>query len=136
MFGIRRTSGDAAFSDWVRERDDWTCQKCGAEFEKPHAGLHNSHFFSRGKKATRFEPDNCVALCFKCHNHFTAEDQFRGGPMLTQEHKEFVLRRIGQERLNRLELLSHTTAKVDDSAIKLVYRALLKEMKENRKVFE
>lgn len=136
MFGIKRSPGDAAFSDWIRERDDWTCQRCFSEFEKPNAGLHNSHFFSRAKKATRFEPDNCAALCFKCHQHFTAEDTFRGGPMLTQEHKDFVLKRIGPERLNRLEVLSYATAKIDDSAIKLVYRALLKEMKENRPVLK
>lgn len=131
-FGIKRSKADAVFSDWVRERDDWTCQRCQAQFEKPNIGLHNSHFFSRAKRATRFEPDNCVALCYKCHEHFTAEDTFRGGPLLTQEHKDFVFKRLGQERFLRLELLSHTTQKIDESSVVLVYKALLKEMKENR----
>lgn len=133
FWGVKRTLADTVFSNWIRERDDWTCQRCGAQFEKPSAGLHNSHFFSRAKRALRFEPDNCVALCFNCHKHFTAEDEFRGGPMLAHEHKEFVLKRIGQKRLDELEVLSHTTAKIDESAVVLVYRDLLKKMKENRK---
>lgn len=127
MFGIKRSLADKYFSDWIRERDEWTCQRCKTEYEKPNQGLHNSHFHSRRNKSTRFEPDNCIALCMRCHQHL-GENPF--------EHCSFFLKRLGQERFDSLDRQAKIPAKVDESAIVLVYKALLKEMKENRKVLK
>lgn len=128
MFGgIKRSLADKYFSDWIRERDDWTCQRCKTEYEKPSSGLHNSHFHSRRNKSTRFDPENCVALCMRCHMHMGENPA---------EHCEFFLRRLGKERYESLSVRAHIPQKIDESAVVLVYKALLKEMKDNRNVLK
>lgn len=67
---IKISSLDRLFSRYVRMRDKWTCQRCG----RPHApnkpGLDCAHVVvSRGHKSTRFDPENCVALCRGCHSY-------------------------------------------------------------------
>jgi hypothetical protein len=61
---------DSAFSKCVRERADWTCEKCGKKYEKNSAGLHCSHIFSRRHRTIRWCGDNAQALCFSCHSWF------------------------------------------------------------------
>ena len=69
MSGIKRTKFDAIFSDLVRERVDFACERCG-HYEPPGPGrqrIHCSHFKSRGNHAVRYEPLNAVCLCASCH---------------------------------------------------------------------
>ena len=66
---IKRTKWDIVFSDYIRNRDNWTCQKCGKKYHEKSAGLHCSHFYGRRSWATRIEPANAMALCFGCHLH-------------------------------------------------------------------
>lgn len=63
---IKRTPADAAFSDCVRQRSNWTCERCGG---KPIdlRGLHCAHVMSRGHWSVRFDPSNALALCYGCH---------------------------------------------------------------------
>jgi 5-methylcytosine-specific restriction endonuclease McrA len=68
---IKRTRTDILFSEYVRHRDDWTCQRCGKKFTQgvDSRGLHCAHvWFGRANKTTRWEPINCVSLCIGCHN--------------------------------------------------------------------
>ena len=83
MAGIRRTPADSAFSDCIRERDNWTCQSCGKYYPEGHRrGIECSHFHSRGNWGIRFHPLNAEALCTFCHfNH--------GGTRLPQVRSEF-----------------------------------------------
>jgi late competence protein required for DNA uptake (superfamily II DNA/RNA helicase) len=64
---IKRTKWDAVFSNYIRYRDNWTCQKCGKKYHERSAGLHCSHFYGRRSWATRLEPANAMALCYSCH---------------------------------------------------------------------
>ena len=64
---IKRTKWDAVFSDLIRYRDCWTCQKCGKKYPEKSQGLHCSHFFGRRTWATRLEEANAMALCYSCH---------------------------------------------------------------------
>ena len=66
---IKRTKWDIVFSDYIRNRDNWTCQKCGKKYHEKSAGLHCSHFYGRRSWATRIEPANAMALCYGCHLH-------------------------------------------------------------------
>ena len=68
---IKRDSLDALFSDYVRERDSYTCQRCGKYYEPPTRAIHAAHIFSRRHKGTRHDPLNAVALCHGCHTFFT-----------------------------------------------------------------
>ena len=70
---VRKISVKVADRKWaatVKERDHWTCQRCGTVYPKKAQGLHAAHIFSRRFKRTRHDPINGVALCFGCHMHF------------------------------------------------------------------
>ncbi len=65
---MKRDKFDAAFSDLVRERADWTCEACHKYYPEGHrSGLECSHFFTRSRKSTRWHPHNAAAHCTKCH---------------------------------------------------------------------
>lgn len=100
---VKPNKYDKMFSDWIRERDGWTCQRCGAEYSPPTRALHCCHYKRRGIHATRFHQDNCVALCMGCHLLMDSakEDMF----------KPFLIERLGQEKFDRLEELSKTIVK-------------------------
>lgn len=67
---MKRDKYDALFSKIIRERDNWTCQRCGKYYpEGNRQGIHCSHIFSRRHTATRWEPLNAVAHCFSCHQY-------------------------------------------------------------------
>jgi hypothetical protein len=87
--GIKRTSADAAFSNCIRERSNWTCERCGAEHPAPTTALHCSHFWGRGHWAVRHDPDNAEAFCYGCHRYFTAN------PV---DYTEWKFRKLGEER--------------------------------------
>ena len=66
---IKRTKWDAVFSNYIRYRDNWTCQRCGKKYPPKSKGLHCSHFYGRRSWATRIEPSNAKTLCYACHIH-------------------------------------------------------------------
>lgn len=70
MFGkIKLNSADIAFSNYVRTRDSWTCMFC---FRTKDQGwlMQCAHIFSRSRQNTRFDPDNAICLCARCHDAF------------------------------------------------------------------
>ena len=69
---IKRTKWDVVFSDYVRYRDKWTCQRCGVKYPPKSRGLHCSHFYGRRSWATRIEPANAMALCHGCHQYVSS----------------------------------------------------------------
>ena len=64
---IKRTPADIAFSMCIRERSDWTCERCGTRYEPKARGLECSHYHTRGKWGVRFHSLNAEALCTGCH---------------------------------------------------------------------
>ncbi len=69
---IKNTVADRKWAKLIKERDHWTCQRCGTVYPKKSRGLHAAHIFSRRFKKTRHDPLNGVALCFGCHSYFHA----------------------------------------------------------------
>jgi 5-methylcytosine-specific restriction endonuclease McrA len=66
----------------AKERDGYTCQKCGRKVEKSNA--HGSHVIPvSASQALRFDLLNIKCLCFKCHigwwhkNPLEAADWFK-----------------------------------------------------------
>lgn len=96
----KRTVADARFSDQVRERDRWMCQRCGKVYPPPTFALHCAHMFGRGKPRTRFDPDNACALCYGCHRYLDTHPDLK---------REFFLERLGEQRFAALELRSNRT---------------------------
>jgi len=71
---IKRSYTDRIFSQYIRDRADWTCQnpKCGKKFDKDNSKesrkLHCCHLgYGRGHIPTRWNEYNCLALCSGCH---------------------------------------------------------------------
>lgn len=110
---------DKLFSQYIRTRDNWTCQRCGRQYEPPTSALHCSHFMGRGKEATRFDPDNCDALCYGCHQYFTSH------PAL---HLEWQVKRKGQKMVDAIILQSNGYKKRDDKFEMLIWRQALKDL--------
>jgi hypothetical protein len=93
---------DSIWSKYIRTRDNWTCQRCDKKYAPPTSALHCSHFWSRGAWSVRFDEDNCQALCYGCHSYLG------GNP---QEHREFILNKLGQERFDALQKRRNTALK-------------------------
>lgn len=100
---------DVTFSKLVRERNDWTCEYSGCEYCGNHSfrhrpgGLHNSHFRGRRGRSTRWDLDNCFALCHKRH------ERMGDSP---DEHAAWVRRQLGDVRFDELVRRANTPRKV------------------------
>src|SRR3990167_4286722 len=60
---------DKAFSVEIRNRDKRCMHPQGTEYCKL---LQNSHFIGRATKSTRYDPDNCIAICW--YHHYKSKD--------------------------------------------------------------
>ncbi len=72
MGAIKRTPADAAFSSCIRERANWTCQRCGTHYADGEAtgkcqALDTAHIFGRGNWSVRFDINNAICACRGCH---------------------------------------------------------------------
>lgn len=118
---IKLRQTDTEFSNYIRERDEWRCQRCRTPYDKystqDRQGLHCSHYWGRGHENTRFEPDNCIALCYGCHRLWGHGDQ-------RDEYKAFMVRKLGEKRFKTLMVQAHTYKKRDDKMDKLIIKAL------------
>ena len=98
MSGIKRTASDARFSRRIRERDNWTCQRCFKVFVPPTRALHCAHMFTRRTQITRFDEDNALSLCYGDHQYVDSH----------AAEKEALWRlRIGDERFDVLAARAH-----------------------------
>lgn len=97
---IKVTAADRRFSLQIRERDGFRCMRCGSM--PASQGLHCAHMFTRRTRATRFDADNALALCYGCH-------QFVDSHPLEKE----VLWRsiIGDARFDALRRRAHRAGK-------------------------
>jgi 5-methylcytosine-specific restriction endonuclease McrA len=100
---IKRDKWDAVFSDYVRYRDNWTCQRCSKIYVPKSRGLHCSHFLGRRSYSTRLEPANAMALCMGCHKHVSS---------FPLDHVKLWEEKFSQEERERVKLLRN------DSSIK------------------
>lgn len=101
------TYADAKFSKWIRQRDG-KCLRC-LSVAKP---LDNSHYWKRGDSGTRFDPENCVALCRDCHTIWEKQQN--------NEYKTFMLDRLGQERYELLEKRARSFKKRVDAVLEVM----------------
>lgn len=82
---------DSEFSLWIRDRDK-VCQRCGGTNY-----LTCSHYWVRQHKATRFDPENCVAVCWMpCHKYYWEKEK-------QGDYMQFMIRRLGKKKYDELE---------------------------------
>ena len=125
MKKIKITGLDKKFSDWIRHRDNWTCQRCKHVHNKFSArskmGLHCSHFFGRARKNTRFDPQNCDALCAACHRIWGSDNY--------EAYRDFKIKQLGEKGFQALNLRANTSSKPDYNMINIWLTNELKKIK-------
>ncbi len=106
---IKIDKADKIFSQYIRIRDK-ECLRCGSSVLFDAKGIPKSHqcshYWGRGRESTRFEPDNCITLCFYCHRKWGHGDE-------RDEYKEFMIKRLGQKRFDTLAVQANTYCKKD-----------------------
>ena len=107
---------DRLFSQYIRTRDHWTCQRCGKVHPPPTMALHCAHTYKRRHQLTRWDADNADALCYGCHQYF--EEHW-------PEHLTWKRQRIGHPRFQRLTRRHQMVGRVDVVATALYYRQQL-----------
>jgi hypothetical protein len=124
MFKTKERKTDKLFRQFIRRRDNYTCQRCGRVYLEDNCrNLCVSHYWGRGRENTRFDPENCIALChLPCHELKWGHGDGRG------EYMSFMLKRLGQKGYDLLELRANTCKKRDDYLDELYLRQLLKEL--------
>lgn len=105
-----RASCDRLWSQLVRARAEFCCERCGPEVNV--SVLHAHHVYSRRDYRLRFEPRNGTCLCYRCHRWaegfpFAFTDWFREHraddvEFLAERHRAGPLRRTMADYL-RLE---------------------------------
>lgn len=120
---IKRDPADVAFSKYVRLSQGYTCQRCLKKFPDNAANLHNSHFFGRRKESTRYDLQNCDAICSYCHRHFESNPA---------EYVAFKLKQLGQKDYDSLVLRANSFKKKDRKMDCLIWKQALKDLKEEK----
>jgi hypothetical protein len=92
---------DILFSRYIKLLAGGICEYCG---QRPNSrGYHTHHFIGRRYLNTRYEQDNCVALCMSCHN-------LMGD--FPDESQAFFVKRVGSQRAEELKIIARTYHKM------------------------
>lgn len=109
---IKIDKADREFGFFIKARDHWMCQRCGAQHEEGSSGIHCSHFWGRGKENTRFDEENCDSICFGCHNFFHAHPE---------EHRRWKLKQLGEKGFRDLEIRAHMIGSRSNRGVIYIY---------------
>ena len=117
---LRKT--DRLFTRIQRFRFNYTCQKCGREYDEYDTGsLQNlgvSHYKGRSREATRFDNDNVTLLCnFPCHRKWEGEE--RG------DYTEYMINRLGQKGFEELLKRAEGYKKRNDTETERILKEIL-----------
>lgn len=124
---MKRTPADIVFSKCIRERANWTCERCERYFPEgiARAGLDCSHYHGRGAWATRFFSKNAIANCYGCHSYLgTHRDKF----------DELMIKIFGQDTLDLLLKLKNNTANA--KYLKKNKKDVARHFREQHKIME
>jgi hypothetical protein len=125
---IKIDKADKVFSLFIRERDNWKCVRCSRVFGGSVCvgGLHNSHYFGRARENTRFDPDNCDALCFGCHQEWGSNDR--------EAYREFKIKQLGENRFKILTVAANTYKKKDRDMDYIIWKKSYLQLCEEKNV--
>jgi len=107
---LKLLSEDTRFSKYIRDRDNWRCQRCWTKYEEGSRSLQCSHFWSRKRWTTRFDPRNCDTLCCGCHRLW--EDEKQG------DYAAFKKKQLGEAEYKKLEIMAYSTSKKSTELLK------------------
>lgn len=97
-------------------RSKGKCEICGKR-----EGIQCAHIFSRRNLNTRWDLDNLMCLCYRCHIHFAHKE-----PML---FAEAVKEKLGEDKYKKLRQRAEMSGKgLDLAAIKLALEQKYKRL--------
>lgn len=111
--GIRVTTADKWFSKAVRLSKDYTCERChrvGGPTKDDYQ-MQNCHIIGRRNNATRYSTWNVLCMCVTCHQK-TSENP--------NDFKEWLVKYLGQEHLDRNELTARGILKPTKPNLKMI----------------
>jgi hypothetical protein len=117
---VKRDKLDILFSKLIRERSDYSCDRCHLNFRHETHGLQCSHFVTRGHHTLRWEPLNAAAHCISCHFKLGAD------PVL---FAEWICEYLGHEKYEALKLKKQTLIKRSKADKEALYRVMKAEEK-------
>ena len=119
IFKVKIRKTDKLFTQLMRIKYDFTCQKCGRKPKLSNLGV--SHYHGRGRENTRYDEENCTLLCnIPCHREWGGEKR--------AEYTAFMVKNLGQKDYDLLMLRAHLYSKRDDKAVEMVLKAQLEEL--------
>ena len=122
-FTVKRSTLDVKFSDYIRAKAGWRCERCGSYFvERPGKALQCSHYYGRRKEAVRFDPDNADSLCAGCHQFFGEHREDSTDPktgLRRDGYTSWKLKKIGPTAFDFLTLKANTPGRPDYKMINL-----------------
>lgn len=124
---IKRDPNDIAFSNYIREKANWTCEKCGKVCRVNGewvAQLEASHYVGRGKWSTRYDTENVYALCGSCHKRMGGYTREENG-----EYDLWVKEKLGDKGYRLLIIRANTPnpQMKDKVLVKMYVKQLQKE---------
>ncbi|MCL4538132.1 MAG: hypothetical protein M1378_00775, partial [Bacteroidetes bacterium] len=108
---------DAKFSLLVRERDGFTCRKCGRQDKR----VECAHIYSRKNRALRWEPTNATTLCYYCHIIWSHHEPL--------EFAQWIEGQMGEGRFAELTRKAKGVAAKTDIDLEAVNQRLDAELK-------
>lgn len=125
---IRIDKADAVFSEYIRRRDG-RCMRCGKAGTGPKGilGLQCSHYFGRARESTRFANDNCIALCWGCHQYWGSTDR--------EAYRKFMIRNFGEKRFAMLTVQANLPVRKDRKLALIKSKYLLSTLENSQKVY-
>lgn len=124
-YQIKRNRADIIFSNYIREKAAWKCQRCGKICKVDGvsvASLQASHYWVRNHWNVRYDERNVTPLCATCHDRMGEYQRDENG-----EYDLWMKDRLGEEVYKQLKLDANTTAHRDAKLWLLYVKELIKE---------
>lgn len=123
---IKLRPADTLFSNYIRQRANWKCERCGKVCRIGGEWIYKleaSHYYGRAKESTRFDPDNVYSLCFTCHKRMGGHTRDEKG-----EYDLWVKEKLGKRRYDLLRIRANSVGKKDDVMTILYIKELIKSL--------
>lgn len=125
-YQVKRHPADIIFSQYIRQKANHTCEKCGKVCRvgrETLAQLDASHYWSRSHENTRFDETNVSALCSTCHRRMGGHTREENG-----EYDLWMKEKLGEEGYNLLKVSANTYKKRDRYMSQLIAKELLNSL--------
>lgn len=124
FYGIKPNRADVLFSNYIREKAGWRCQKChklckiGDQWV---ASLQASHYWVRNHWNVRYDERNVHALCATCHDRMGEYKRSENG-----EYDLWIKELLGEDGYKKLKIDANTTSNRDPKLWLLYVKQLIK----------